>query len=159
MPLSSAAPIASVALWGAVLLALLAAVAGLAAFLLRHAPLTRGATWDCGYARPTARMQYTGSSFGEWVAFRLSPRAVAPRLEERRAEGPFPRGARATAAGPARDPRLLRLLEPFAGRWARRFHDLHALQEGRLSIYLVYVLGTLVALLAWSVVRGWIPAR
>jgi hypothetical protein len=103
-------------------------------------------------------MQYTGSSFGEWVAFRLTPRAVAPRLEERRPEGTFPRGARANEAD-ARDPVLLRLLEPLAGRWARRFHDLHALQEGRLAIYLVYVVGTRVALLAWSVVRGWIPAR
>jgi hypothetical protein len=31
------------------------------------------------------------------------------------------------------------------------------LQEGRLTFYLVYVLGTLVALLAWSVLRGWFP--
>ena len=158
MPLSSAAPLAAVSLWGAVLLALLAAVALALRFLLRRTPLSRAATWDCGYARPTSRMQYTGSSFGEWVAFRLSPRALAPRLEERRPEGPFPRAARANEAE-ARDPLLLRLLEPLAGRWGRRFHGLHALQEGRLSIYLVYVVGTLVALLAWSVVRGWIPAR
>jgi hypothetical protein len=74
-------------------------------------------------------------------------------------EGSFPRGAAVSAPLPARDPLLLRLLEPFASRWARRFHDLHALQEGRLTIYLVYVLGTLVALLAWSALRGWIPPR
>ena len=104
-------------------------------------------------------MQYTGSSFGEWVAVRLTPRAAAPLLEVRRPEGTFPRAASVSSPAAARDPLLLRLLEPLAGRWARRFHELHALQEGRLTIYLVYVLGTLVALLAWSVVRGWIPAR
>jgi hypothetical protein len=102
-------------------------------------------------------MQYTGSSFGEWIALRLTPRAAAAPLEERLPEGIFPRGSRVSAAVPARDPLLLRLLEPFAVRWARRFHDLHALQEGRLTIYLVYVLGTLVLLLAWSVLRGWLP--
>ncbi len=158
MPLSSAAPLATVAIWGTAFLGLLALTTAATALLLRRRT-SRGPTWDCGYARPTARMQYTGTSFGEWVATRLTPRAAAPVLEVRRPEGTFPRAASVSSPAPARDPLLLRFLEPLAGRWARRFHDLHALQEGRLSIYLVYVLGTLVALLAWSVVRGWIPPR
>ena len=155
-PLASVAPLATVALWGGVALALLVLVAAVAALLLRGRT-SRGPTWDCGYARPTARMQYTGSSFGDWIAARLSPAAAAPLLEVRRPEGVFPRTARVSAPAAPRDPLLLRLLEPLAGRWARRFHDLHALQEGRLTIYLVYVLGTLVALLTWSVFRGWFP--
>jgi hydrogenase-4 component B len=159
VPLSAAAPLATVAIWGAAFLGLLALTAAAAAFLLRRRTISRGPTWDCGYARPTARMQYTGSSFGDWIAARLTPRAAATLLEEHRPEGAFPRGARVSAAAPARDPLLLRLLEPFTQRWARRFYDLHALQEGRLTIYLVYVLGTLVALLAWSVLRGWFPPR
>lgn len=157
MPLSSAVPLASVAIWGAAFLGILALVTAVAAFLLHRRPISRGPTWDCGYARPTARMQYTGSSFGEWIALRLTPRVAAAPLGERPPEGIFPRGARVSASAPARDPVLLRLLEPLATRWARRFHDLHSLQEGRLTIYLVYVLGTLVALLSWSVLRGWIP--
>ena len=152
-------PLATVATWGAAFLGLLALTAAAAAFLLRRRTISRGPTWDCGYARPTARMQYTGSSFGDWIAARLTPRVAATLLEERLPEGIFPRGARVSAAAPARDPVLLRLLEPFAQRWARRFYDLHALQEGRLTIYLVYVLGTLIALLAWSVLRGWFPPR
>ena len=159
LPLATAAPLGTVAVWGAAFLAFLALAAAAAAFLLRRRALSRGPTWDCGYARPTARMQYTGSSFGDSIAVRLTPRAAAPLLEVRRPEGVFPRGASVSVPAPARDPLLLRLLEPFAGRWARRFHDLHALQEGRLTIYLVYVLGTLVALLSWSVLRGWIPPR
>ncbi|MDD5671705.1 MAG: proton-conducting transporter membrane subunit, partial [Candidatus Omnitrophica bacterium] len=39
-------------------------------FLLRHAMLTgrhvqKAGTWDCGYAKPGARMQYTASSFAD----------------------------------------------------------------------------------------------
>ncbi|HMM36012.1 MAG TPA: hypothetical protein PKA62_14920, partial [Thermoanaerobaculia bacterium] len=157
-PLASLVPLGTIALLGAALLALLALVAGLLALRLRRASFARAATWDCGYARPTARMQYTGSSFGDWISGRLTPAAAAPVLEVRRPEGSFPRSAAVSAPG-ARDPLLRRLLEPFASRWARRFHDLHALQEGRLTIYLVYVLGTLVALLAWSALRGWVLPR
>ena len=157
LPLAAVAPLADVATWGAAFLALVLLAAGATGALLRRRSLSRGPTWDCGYARPTPRMQYTGSSFGEWVSARLTPRAAAPVLEERRPEGSFPRAARVSPPAPARDPLLLRFLEPLAGRWARRFHDLHALQEGRLTIYLVYVLGTLVALLSWSVLRGWVP--
>ncbi len=158
-PLASVVPFGTAAAWGAAFLVLAGLVAGLLALRSRRASLVRGATWDCGYARPTARMQYTGSSFGDWISGRLTPRAAANPLEVRLPEGSFPRGAAVSAPLPARDPLLLRLLEPFASRWARRFHDLHALQEGRLTIYLVYVLGTLVALLAWSALRGWIPPR
>jgi hypothetical protein len=157
--LATVAPLATVATWGAAFLGLLALTAAAAAFLVRRRTVSRGPTWDCGYARPTARMQYTGSSFGDWIAARLTPRVAATLLEERLPEGIFPRGARVSAAAPARDPVLLRFLEPFARRWARRFYDLHALQEGRLTIYLVYVLGTLIALLAWSVLRGWFPPQ
>jgi hydrogenase-4 component B len=157
--LATVAPLATVATWGAALLGLLALTAAAAAFLIRRRTISRAPTWDCGYAGPTARMQYTGSSFGDWIAARLTPRVAATLLEERLPEGIFPRGARVSAAEPARDPVLLRLLEPLAQRWARRFYDLHALQEGRLTIYLVYVLGTLIALLAWSVLRGWFPPQ
>ena len=157
-PLAAVAPLATAASWGAAFLVLLVLTAAVAALLLRGRS-SRGATWDCGYARPTARMQYTGSSFGEWFSGKLTPRAAAPLLEVRRPVGTFPRAAAVSSPAPPRDPLLLRLLEPFAGRWARRFADLHALQEGRLSIYLVYVLGTLVALLTWSVLRGWFPPR
>ena len=54
--------------------------------------LRRAPTWDCGYAAPTARMQYTAGSFAgivtEWFAWILRP-----RRQERRPEGAFPTGA------------------------------------------------------------------
>ncbi|MCY2926358.1 MAG: proton-conducting transporter membrane subunit, partial [Planctomycetota bacterium] len=74
-------------------LAVLALAGGLALIgkVLARAGAPRGAgTWDCGYARPTARMQYTGTSFADMLArifhFILWPRRRGPGLG-----GEFPR--------------------------------------------------------------------
>ncbi len=109
-------------------------------------------TWDCGFARPTARMQYTASSLAATLvhlfAFLLRPRRRAPRLL-----GPFP--------GPGSfhervdDPVLLRLFEPAANGITRWFVRLRQLQTGRIQGYLVYVLGmTIILLLAVLPVLG-----
>src|SRR5258708_15762518 len=49
----------------------------------------RGLTWDCGYAAPSARMQYTSGSFSaiatSWFFWLLRP-----ELKIRRPRGPFP---------------------------------------------------------------------
>ena len=51
--------------------------------------LRRGLTWDCGYAEPTARMQYTGGSLadlaGEWFGW-----AFGTERQLRRPRGFFP---------------------------------------------------------------------
>ena len=51
--------------------------------------LRRALTWDCGYAGPTARMQYTSGSFGGitagWFGWLLRP-----ELRLRRPRGPLP---------------------------------------------------------------------
>ena len=49
-------------------------------------------TWGCGYARPTARMQYTGSSFAEMLILRFGW-ALLPRAHVVPPRGPFPRHA------------------------------------------------------------------
>ncbi len=91
--LGPAASAAASAMRVTVVAAALAAVV-LAAWLLRRrllrAPQPAAETWGCGYSRPTARMQYTGSSLaGElvgsfrWVFFPrrrvLPPRGIFPR--------------------------------------------------------------------------------
>src|SRR5262249_8510977 len=35
--------------------------------MLRSSPCEKSVTWDCGYAAPTPRMQYTASSFGQMI--------------------------------------------------------------------------------------------
>src|SRR5205814_4022756 len=129
---------------GAVALALLLGLA----LRRRTAAAPRGPTWDCGYAQPTARMQYTGRSFGEWISARLLPRWLGPVAEVRAPEGLFPREARFATDTP--DPFRRRLYEPWLASWAKRFVHLRWLQQGRLRVYLVYILVTLLLLLGWT---------
>ncbi len=114
---------------------------------LRTLRSRREVTWDCGYAAPTARMQYTASSFGQMlvdaIAFLLWPVRRLPRVV-----GLFPRRTRYESALP--DPVLDRTLTPAMtriGDWAAR---LRTLQSGHLNLYLLYVVLTLLALFAWT---------
>jgi len=114
---------------------------------IRQAPNARTITWDCGYAAPTARIQYTGSSFGQMLtdSFRwlLIPIERIPRIQ-----GLFPRSARFQAQAP--DTLLDRGIQPSATFLAWAFSRLRFLQAGHLPIYLLYVVLTLVALFAWT---------
>jgi NADH:ubiquinone oxidoreductase subunit 5 (subunit L)/multisubunit Na+/H+ antiporter MnhA subunit len=92
---SSAARVTAVA---TALIAVALAAALLRRRLLRR-PQPRAETWGCGYARPTARMQYTGSSLAgmlvgsfRWAFFPrarvLPPRGVFPQRSMYRASVP-----------------------------------------------------------------------
>ena len=67
----------------------LALAAGALWLRARGNGLRRAVTWDCGYAAPTGRMQYTSGSFAAlavgWFAW-----ALRPERRLRRPRGPFP---------------------------------------------------------------------
>jgi len=121
--------------------------AGLAWVRIRHTSSRRAGTWDCGYAAPSARIQYTAASFGQLLndQFRwaLWPVRHLPRIR-----GLFPRGSHFSSEVP--DPALERGLKPAFHLSAWLMGWLRVLQSGHLPIYLLYVVLTLVALLAWS---------
>jgi hydrogenase-4 component B len=111
----------------------------------------RAVTWDCGYAAPTARMQYTAGSFAgiltEWFAWALRP--------ERHAERPattFPRHAHFEEHTP--ETVLERGLEPLARGVLRVAAAVRQLQHGRTHAYILYLLIGLAAVagmvLAWG---------
>ncbi len=110
-----------------------------------------GPTWDCGYAAPTSRMQYTGRSLGQWLGEQLLPRRLGPSVRRQEPRGFFPVIARFSASTP--DPFHARLFAPVFSSWADRLNRLRWLQQGRIGIYLLYILIVLVGLLAWSAVR------
>lgn len=132
-------------------LALLVAV--LALLLWRWVDLPtrqpRVPTWDCGYAEPTARMQYTASSFADgilgWCSWLLLPVVRVARIR-----GFFPSGSSFHSQLP--DLVLDRGLDPGLQGAARIVGALRFLQAGHLSVYLLYVLLTLLTLLVWMVV-------
>jgi formate hydrogenlyase subunit 3/multisubunit Na+/H+ antiporter MnhD subunit len=133
---------------------LLAALGGAAmAWLRRGRPSATDDTWGCGYAAPTARMQYTARSFSEMVSERLAPRWLRPRVVEPRVAGTFP--ARVAFASDCEDPVTRGFFQPFLARWADRFARLRWMQRGMLHVYLVYILVALLAGLAWSSLASW----
>ncbi|MHB8767368.1 MAG: proton-conducting transporter transmembrane domain-containing protein, partial [Deferrisomatales bacterium] len=128
------------------LVAVLLAAAWAVRLWLRRCPPARGVTWDCGYAAPTARMQYTASSFGQLLVGLFSW-ALAPAVHAPRVEGPFPAAAAFESHVP--DAVLDRGLRPLFEQGARLLGRLRVLQQGRVQAYVAYILVTLVALLMW----------
>ena len=137
----------SISLAAIVLVVLVALLAGLRAALLKHRPVEQAATWGCGYAHPSPRMQYSATSFADPV---LMPFASALRV---RIHGGLPQGLFPTTAHYEKhmgDMAGERLLVP---AWRRFLHTalrLKAIQHGRMHLYLVYMLVTLLALLLWQ---------
>ena len=137
------APLATL---GPVHVLLAAAFVAAAAWLWRKAHangLRRALTWDCGYALPTARMQYTGGSFAGigsgWFFWILQPeRAV------RRPRGPFP--ARASRMERVPETVLEWAIEPAGHAVMRLSTAVRRLQHGRLQFYIAYVMMGLASL-------------
>jgi hypothetical protein len=123
----------------------------LGAFWLSQRPITKAArmagTWDCGYARPTARMQYTGSSFSqmtvELLSWLLWPRVKSPRINDVFA-------ARAGFESEVPDVVLDRSLLPGARSAGRLLGWARVIQRGPIQVYLLYVLAILLLLLVFA---------
>jgi hydrogenase-4 component B len=142
------APLASVTVLGALLVATLIAGGVWLRARTRPAPAPAGGvgTWGCGYAAPSPRMQYTSSSFAEMLVgtfkWALRPHVQAPRVR-----GLFPGPTHLASHVP--DTVLDDILLP-GGRAAERgFRWLRFLQRGSVHAYLLYILATLVWLLVW----------
>lgn len=121
--------------------------------LLRRVAHADGTTWGCGFAKPTARMQYTGRSFAAIIAEHLLPRFLRPRTTMRAPRGLFP--ATSTFATECADPVSEKIYKPFFRRWAERLSQLRILQQGKVHVYLLYVVLTVVLALAWASLRTW----
>jgi formate hydrogenlyase subunit 3/multisubunit Na+/H+ antiporter MnhD subunit len=134
------------------LLAIAAGMIGLLAWS-RRAVRAEGPTWGCGYARPTVRMQYTGRSIAEMLVEHLLPRFLRPHTSRRAPKGLFPSKSDFGCDSP--DPVSEKVYEPFFRRWAERFSRLRVLQQGKLHVYLVYILLMVVLALAWVSLRTW----
>ena len=107
--------------------------------------IPRVGTWDCGYAQPTSRMQYTASSFAQSLVglfhWALRPHRVQPRLPE-----PFP--ATAAMHSHVDDAVLDRMILPAGQRMERLFGWFHRFQQGLVQHYVLYILITLLLMLS-----------
>ena len=129
------------------LFVLIALVAGVRQRLLSGRRVKESCTWDCGYARPSPRMQYTASSFAQpltelFGVFLRSRRHLVPP------EGFFPQSASFTTETP--DVCAQRLYAPIFTAIGRGLSALRWLQHGQVHLYILYIALTLLVLLVWK---------
>jgi hydrogenase-4 component B len=136
-----------VVLGASALLVLAAGLAGLRRILLSGRRVERAGTWDCGYALPTPRMQYTASSFSEPLTglFRFLLRT---RRRVRAPQGLFPRGGFLATETP--DVCREGVFSPLFAGVSRGLSALRGFQTGKVRRYVLYIALTLLALLGWK---------
>jgi hydrogenase-4 component B len=142
--LADVAPLTSL---GAVALSLAAAIlVGCIslAIWLRAAKSTSAATWGCGYAAPSSRMQYTSSSFAQMLVGAFAA-ALLPITRLPGVHALFPSPSRFHSDVP--DAVLDRSVRPAFRIAARLMTRLRVLQRGSIQLYLLYVFAALVCLL------------
>ncbi len=140
-------PMTAISLAGAVFLSVVGLLVLLRWRLLSRREVTEGVTWDCGYAQPSPRMQYTGSSFVQPLTdlaatFLRARRTIQPPT------GIFP----AESALATETPDVCRegIYRPlFSGvQWS--VSKLRWLQHGNVQLYVLYIALTLLVLLVWK---------
>lgn len=144
----TAAPIlARVAAVCGLFLLLLLSAAALRRLLLARRGVARAGTWDCGYAAPTVRMQYTASSFAQPILELFAP-LLGTRVSSLKPMGLFP--SRASHATETPDSFRERVVAPVAAEVARRVAPFRRIQEGRVQVYVLYIALTLLAVLVYQ---------
>src|SRR5258708_9767161 len=126
----------------------LAALLGLGrAIALSNRSVYTDVTWDCGYAEPSPRMQYTASSFAQPLTdtfdLLLQTRRVlkAPR-------GLFP--IEASLATDTPDPYQRFIFQPLFRSIGRNLFLPRPLQQGQVQLFILYIAVPLLLLLLWQ---------
>ncbi|HRU15973.1 MAG TPA: proton-conducting transporter membrane subunit [Anaerohalosphaeraceae bacterium] len=115
--------------------------------LLKSRCVRQSVTWDCGYARPDSRMQYTATSFAQPITALFNV-FLQTRKKFLPPEGLFPVRSSFETETPDLGERYLYL--PLY-RWiCALFGKLQWLQHGRVQIYIFYIALTLWLLLMWK---------
>ncbi|MFH1139853.1 MAG: proton-conducting transporter membrane subunit [Pseudomonadota bacterium] len=135
----------SLAVW------LLAGLAGILVLLrkglLRGRPREETGTWDCGYAAPTARMQYTASSFAQPIVgmFRA---ALQTHYKLNRPRELFPAAADFHSHTP--DVFVHGFFAPAVASISKFAVWFRLVQPGRTHLYVLYIVITILVLLTWT---------
>jgi hydrogenase-4 component B len=142
---SDLAPQAWISALGLGLAALVLALALWRRLGARKGRIARGVTWDCGYAEPSPRMQYSGTSLGQGLV-RLFSFALFPRTEFRKPLGAFPEKAEFRTS--VADSVLDRIVMPFFKATNRLLPKMRVFQQGQTHLYVLYVVIITIALFA-----------
>ena len=117
------------------------------AIALSKRSVSASVTWDCGYAAPSARMQYTASSFAQPLTDTFDLLLQTRRLL-RAPDGLFPKEASLVTETP--DPYQEYIFRPLFRTVSRDLLLLRPLQQGQVQLYILYIAVTLLLLLIWQ---------
>ena len=144
---SAAHSVAFVSITGGALVGLATLLALGRAVLLSNRSVSTNVTWDCGYAEPSQRMQYTASSFAQPLTdtfdLLLQTRRVVSAPSDL-----FPKEAELATETP--DPYQEYIFRPLFRAIGRDLSLLRPLQQGKVQVYILYVAVTLLLLLLWQ---------
>lgn len=132
---------------GVAFIALVAGVAVARRRLLAGREVTEAGTWDCGYLKPDARMQYTASSFNQPLT-KLVHGVLGTKERSSAPKGLFPKTA--FFGSDTADVFKERLFKPVLLAVEAAIARLRWLQHGRLQLYVLYIAVTLLVLLIWK---------
>jgi formate hydrogenlyase subunit 3/multisubunit Na+/H+ antiporter MnhD subunit len=130
-----------------ILLGFIVLLAFVRRMLLSGRKVESSVTWDCGYAAPTPRMQYTGSSFSQSAAY-LFRFILHPREILRLPQGLFPQKSIMHTETP--DVFGSYIYRPIFRGVTWLASKLRWLQQGRIQLYVLYIALTALALLIWK---------
>ena len=145
--ISATGPLAFVVIGAVAFLLLLFVLILLRRGLLAGRQVEQSVTWGCGYAQPTARMQYTASSFAQPLTDLFRPllgtrkKVVPPR-------GFFPTEAALETVTP--DLTHEEMYRPMFERVNEWLSQVRWLQHGKVQLYVLYIAVTLIVLLVWK---------
>ncbi len=123
-------------------------LAGLRRLILSRRDVREADTWDCGYARPTARMQYTASSFAAPLTALFRP-VLRTAARQHGPTGLFP--GKASFSSHTADVGEERFYAPIFRGVRTVLGKLHWLQHGTVQLYILYIALALLALLIWKI--------
>lgn len=129
-----------------VVVGLIGALGLLRWWLLVRRRVESAVTWDCGYEKPSARMQYTASSFAQPLVA-VFRQVLQPKERLHQPQGYFPEEASYHSTVP--DVFTERGYGPILNAIEWSSSRLRWLQQGRVHLYLLYIFITLVILLVW----------
>ncbi len=119
----------------------------LRSLLMRNREVTVRGTWDCGYAAPDARMEYTATAFSQPLSDFLH-RLTGWRKEVHPPRDFFPKeaGIRITTA----DPAAKRFWVPVFHAFGTAAVKVRILQSGLLHLYILIMVTALILMLFWG---------
>ncbi len=107
----------------------------------------KGPTWDCGYAKPTAKMQYTGNSFSLPLADFFG-NLLKTRSAFKKPEGLFPEPTKREFD--TEDFAIRTLWTPLFKATSYIAEKAHHLQSGHLHLYILFIVIAIALMLTYA---------